>query len=77
MVDISETIGYNIFIQACRKEKYMARNNQLTRAFKLNLSEELRAKVDKMLEAGINVSQVIRNYLASYPIEEATKILNQ
>lgn len=55
----------------------MARNNYLVRAFKLNLTEELRAKVDKMLDAGINVSQVIRNYLESYPVEEAAKILNQ
>lgn len=55
----------------------MARNNQLTRAFKLNLTEALRAKVDKMLDAGINVSQVIRNYLESYPVEEAAKVLNQ
>ena len=54
----------------------MARNQNLTRAFKLNISEELRAKVDKMQEAGLNVSQLIRNYLTSYPMETVTKILN-
>ena len=55
----------------------MARNNNLTRAFKLNITEELRAKIDKMLDAGINVSQIIRNYLESYQIDEAIKLLNQ
>ena len=74
MVDKFETISYTMFIQA--EGKIMARNQNLTRAFKLNISEELRAKVDKMQEAGLNVSQLIRNYLTSYPMETVTKILN-
>lgn len=63
-----------MFIQA--KGKIMARNQNLTRAFKLNISEELREKVDKMQAAGLNVSQLVRNYLTSYPMETVTKILN-
>ena len=74
MVDKFETISYTMFIQA--EGKIMARNQNLTRAFKLNISEELRAKVDKMQEAGLNVSQLVRNYLTSYPMETVTKILN-
>lgn len=55
----------------------MARSNQkLDHAFKLNLTKELREKVDKMQLAGLNVSQIIRNYIRTYSIEEATKILN-
>lgn len=63
-----------MFIQA--EGKIMARNQNLTRAFKLNISEELREKVDKMQEAGLNVSQLVRNYLTNYPMETVTKILN-
>lgn len=54
-----------------RKEEF-----KLKHALKINITDAQRDKIDRMYEAGLNVSQLIRNYISAFSIEEATKIFN-
>lgn len=37
------------------------------------VSKTLKDKVDRMRNCGLNVSQLLRNYLESYPMEEKSE----
>ncbi|CDC21694.1 MAG: hypothetical protein V8R83_09595 [Candidatus Gastranaerophilaceae bacterium] len=42
----------------------------MEKSIRTSLSEELFEKVQEMRDSGLNVSQLIRNFLANYPLEQ-------